>query len=69
MNINDLKIGNKLKVSRDFTVHVKRNQASLCNDSNTCTIIYVDSDYVLALYYNQSHILLRYKLDKKCEEV
>jgi hypothetical protein len=69
MNINDLKIGNKLEVSRDFTVHAETHITSLCDDSNTCTIIHVDSDYVLALYYNEKHILLRYKLDKKCEVI
>jgi hypothetical protein len=61
MNVNKLKVGNKLEVSKDFTVHISKRQASVCNNSNTCTIIYVDSDYVLASYCNEEHILLRYK--------
>jgi hypothetical protein len=67
MNINDLIVGNKLTVSRDFTVHISKRQASICNNSNTCTIIYVDSDYVLASYCKEEHILLRYKSIKNAK--
>ncbi len=67
MNINDLKVGDKLEVSKDFTVHIRKRQTSTCYNSNTCTIIYVDSNYVLASYSNEEHILLRYKFYKNAK--
>lgn len=61
MNINDLKVSDKLVVFKDFTVYIRIRQASTCDESNTCTITYVDSDYVLASYCDVEHILLRYE--------
>ena len=59
MNINELKVGDKVSISLGLYAWIRKDGLVFSTLTNTHKIGYISSDYVLTKYFNNYDILLR----------